>query len=345
MRTRAAQLAQRASAAPHNLQPALRLALPVASPYDMVAPPDAAGDRPPAAARTGGAGDRGGEWRDPRRRAVHPERFTAAGLGHAIDATHRYDQHGLTWAGVPGAALNTAPRGVRSPHKRSALMMAHALAKASARDGFATHRSFAAEPCERVGDAGGEHLMHHLVRLEQSYQARLPAPHAADESLSFGLNLGLAAAKMRIANLFSPEWRKTHLKPDVAKSVARALVGPNPQGQCWRGWRRSGFGETQVSGPRPMVRDVEAIVDVCRRMWGGRTVVCEALPTTILRPPGGAALAAHIDSGSLLEMYVGCGSLLAAGRASALDWSGAHGASGERCGGAAPDPQSRNPRE
>ena len=46
---------------------------------------------------------------------------------------------------------------------------------------------------------------------------------------------------------------------------------------------------------------------------------------TILRPPGGTALDGHIDSGSMLEMYVACRGLLTAGRASALDWAVEYG--------------------
>lgn len=188
-------------------------------------------------------------------------------------------------------------------------------------DVFATHRNFGAIAYAAVKD---DHLMHHLVRLEQNYRSRLPPSLAADASVSFGLDFGLAAAKERIANLFDPQWRKANLSPDHAKHVFRALSGPNPQGQCWIGWRRSGFGETQVSGPQPAVRDIQAIVAAFQRMWG-REVVCEAVPMTILRPPGGSALDGHIDSGSMLEMYVACEKLLAAGRASALDWAVEYG--------------------
>ena len=109
---------------------------------------------------------------------------------------------------------------------------------------FREHHSFDACYCD-VSDA--DHLLHHLVRLEQAYRSRLPTQLAHDVSLSFGLQLGGAAARERIANLFDATWRRQRLPPDVAKAVFRALAGPNPQGCCWKGWRKSGFGETQAS--------------------------------------------------------------------------------------------------
>lgn len=187
--------------------------------------------------------------------------------------------------------------------------------------GFSEHRSFDACFCDAEDK---DLLMHHLVRLEQAYLSRLPPALAADRNLSFGLDLGRAAAMERIANLFDAKWRKMRLDPDTAKAVFRAIAGPNPQGMCWKGWRLSGFGETQVSGPRPTIVHAEKIIDAYSRMWG-RPVVVEALPHTILRPPGGTMLAAHIDSASLLEAYVACRGLLAAGRGTSLDWASEHG--------------------
>ena len=64
-----------------------------------------------------------------------------------------------------------------------------------------------------------------------------------------------------------------------------------------------------MSGPQPAVRDIEAIERAFRGMWDC-AVVCEAVPLTIFRPPGGSALEGHIDSGSMLEMYVACRGLL-----------------------------------
>ena len=186
---------------------------------------------------------------------------------------------------------------------------------------FTMHLSFDAVQCASARD---DHLMDHLVRLEQSYQSRLPPSLASNDSHSFALNRGLAAAKERISNLFDAKWRKKNLSAEHDKAVFRALSGPNPRGMCWKGWRRSGFGETQVSGPRPAIREIDAIVSAFRTMWG-RDVVCEAVPMTILRPPDGAALDGHIDSGSMLEMYVACRGLLIAGRASALDWAVEYG--------------------
>ena len=50
------------------------------------------------------------------------------------------------------------------------------------------------------------------------------------------------------------------------------------------------------------MKHVGAIVAAYRSVWGCE-VVCEGLPTTILRPPKSSPLAAHIDSASLLELY------------------------------------------
>ena len=187
--------------------------------------------------------------------------------------------------------------------------------------GFAQHRSFAAAFCD-AHDADA--LMHNLVRLEQAYLSRLPAALAADAKLTFNLAGGRGAALERLANLFDAPWRRRSLPPETAKAVSRALAGPNPQGQCWKGWRLSGFGETQVCGPRAAIAHGPAIIDTFRAMWGTE-VVCEAVPHTILRPPGGSALAAHIDSASLLEVYVACKRLLAAGTVSPTDWAREHG--------------------
>ena len=188
-------------------------------------------------------------------------------------------------------------------------------------EGFAKHRSFDSCYCDA---ADADVLMHHLARLEQAYLSRLPPALRADSSLSFGLAQGRGVALERIANLFDSKWRKQCLPPDSAKAIFRALAGPNPQGMCWKGWRLSGFGETQVSGARPTIVHAEKIVAAFQRMWACPVVV-EALPLTILKPPGGSMLAAHIDSGSMLEAYVACRELLAAGRASPLDWAREHG--------------------
>lgn len=187
--------------------------------------------------------------------------------------------------------------------------------------GFAEHRSFAACFC----DEGDSHaLMHHLTRLEQAYRSRLPAELAAETSLLFALSSGRDAALQRLANLFDAQWRKRHLPPETAKAVSKALAGPNPQGQCWKGWRLSGFGDTQVCAPAAAIAHGAAIIRAFGKMWG-TAVVCEGVPHTILKPPGGSELAGHIDSGSLLEMYLACQHLLAAGLSSPVDWARKHG--------------------
>ena len=68
---------------------------------------------------------------------------------------------------------------------------------------------------------------------------------------------GRAGAQARLAMLFDATSRKELLGPDRAKAVFKALAGPNPQGQCWKGWRQSGFGETQLSGPKAAVQHPE----------------------------------------------------------------------------------------
>jgi len=189
--------------------------------------------------------------------------------------------------------------------------------------GFEQHRSWAACFLSDVSDPS-DTLMHHLARLQQAYLSRLPPALATDAALSFALDGGRDAALNRLAHLFDARWRRQHLAPETAKAVSRALAGPNPQGQCWKGWRLSGFGETQVCGPKAAIAHAASIIAAFRKMW--RTpVVCEAVPHTILRPPGGSLLAAHIDSGSLLDMYTACQRLLDAGAASPIDWAREHG--------------------
>mgnify|MGYP003776568287 CR=1 FL=1 len=107
------------------------------------------------------------------------------------------------------------------------------------------------------GDGGDEHLLHHLARLEQAYRSRLPASLAQCEEVGFNLARGRAGAQARLAMLFNATSRKERLGPDRAKAVFKALAGPNPQGQCWKGWRQSGFGETQLSGPKAAVQRPE----------------------------------------------------------------------------------------
>ena len=156
------------------------------------------------------------------------------------------------------------------------------------------------DACPLAVEGGDEHLMHHLARLEQSYRSRLPSSLAEAEHIGFNLARGRTGAQARLAMLFDAAARKEQLGEAGAKAVFRALAGPNPQGQCWKGWRQSGFGETQVSGPRAAVRHSEAIVAAYAKLWGC-DVVCEGVPTTILRPPKGSALAAHVDSGAPRE--------------------------------------------
>ena len=107
------------------------------------------------------------------------------------------------------------------------------------------------------GDDGEEHLLHHLTRLEQAYRIRLPASLAQSEEVGFNLARGRAGTQARLAMLFDATSRKERLGPDRAKAVFKALAGPNPQGQCWKGWRQSGFGETQLSGPKAAVQHPE----------------------------------------------------------------------------------------
>ena len=107
------------------------------------------------------------------------------------------------------------------------------------------------------GDGGDEHLLHRLARLEQAYRSRLPASLAQCEEVGFNLARGRAGAQARLAMLFDATSRKERLGPDRAKAVFKALAGPNPQGQCWKGWRQSGFGETQLSGPKAAVQRPE----------------------------------------------------------------------------------------
>ena len=112
------------------------------------------------------------------------------------------------------------------------------------------------DACQLAGDDGDdsdEHLLHHLTRLEQAYRSRLPASLAQSEEVGFNLARGRAGAQARLAMLFDATSRKERLGPDRAKAVFKALAGPNPQGQCWKGWRQSGFGETQLSGPKAAV--------------------------------------------------------------------------------------------
>ena len=185
------------------------------------------------------------------------------------------------------------------------------------------HACFAARACA-TDDDGEAHLLHHLERLEQAYRSRLPSALADDALLGFNLANGRAGAQERIAQLFDAKWRSANLRPDVAKAVFKALAGPNPQGQCWKGWRQSGFGETQVSGPRAAIVHADAIARTYAEIWGC-PAVCEGVPTTILRPPKSGALAAHIDSGSLLEMYVATRGMVTSGRGGARDWAARHG--------------------
>ena len=152
--------------------------------------------------------------------------------------------------------------------------------------------------CPLDNDGGDEHLLHHLTRLEQAYRSRLPPSLAEAEHVGFNLAHGRPGAQARLAMLFDAPARKERLGEESAKAVFKALAGPNPQGQCWKGWRQSGFGETQVSGPRAAVRHAEAIVAAYSGLWGC-DAVCEGVPTTILRPPKSSALAAHVDSGAL----------------------------------------------
>ena len=160
------------------------------------------------------------------------------------------------------------------------------------------HGCFAA--CPLAVEDGDEHLLHHLARLEQAYRSRLPPSLAEAEHVGFDLARGRVAAQARLTMLFDPAARKERLGEADAKAVFKALAGPNPQGQCWKGWRQSGFGETQVSGPKAAVRHAEAITAAYVQLWGC-SAVCEGLPTTIFRPPKGSALGAHVDSGTSHE--------------------------------------------
>ena len=80
----------------------------------------------------------------------------------------------------------------------------------------------------------------------------------------------------------------------------------------------------QVSGPRAAVKHAGAIAAAYASLWGCEAV-CEGLPTTILRPPKSSPLSAHIDSGSLLELYVGCRQMLRARTPTAQAWAARHG--------------------
>ena len=121
---------------------------------------------------------------------------------------------------------------------------------------FREHASFGA--CRVGGASAGDTLLHHFARLEQAYRSRLPAGLLADPAVGgFDLQGGSReAALTRLGQLFDPGWRKRALGPEKAKVVSQALAGRNPQGQCWIGWRKSGFGDTQVTGPRPAVVQV-----------------------------------------------------------------------------------------
>ena len=67
-----------------------------------------------------------------------------------------------------------------------------------------------------------------------------------------------------------------------------------------------------------------AIAAAYASLWGCEAV-CEGLPTTILRPPKSSPLGAHIDSASLLELYVACRSMVLAGTPTAQAWAAQHG--------------------
>ena len=93
------------------------------------------------------------------------------------------------------------------------------------------------DACPLAVDEGDEHLLHHLTRLEQAYRSRLPASLADSDGVSFNLTRGRGGAQPRLAMLFDAAARKERLGPEDAKAVFKALAGPNPQGQCWKGWR------------------------------------------------------------------------------------------------------------
>ena len=95
------------------------------------------------------------------------------------------------------------------------------------------------DACPLAVDEGDEHLLHHLTRLEQAYRSRLPASLADSDGVSFNLTRGRGGAQSRLAMLFDAPVRKERLGPEGAKAVFKALAGPNPQGQCWKGWRQS----------------------------------------------------------------------------------------------------------
>ena len=95
------------------------------------------------------------------------------------------------------------------------------------------------DACPLAVDEGDEHLLHHLTRLEQAYRSRLPASLADSDGVSFNLARGRGGAQPRLAMLFDAPARKEQLGPEDAKAVFKALAGPNPQGQCWKGWRQS----------------------------------------------------------------------------------------------------------
>lgn len=79
-----------------------------------------------------------------------------------------------------------------------------------------------------------------------------------------------------------------------------------------------------MSGPTAAVKHAGAIAAAYANLWGCEAV-CEGLPTTILRPPKSSPLAAHIDSASLLELYVGCKYMLCARTPTAQAWAARHG--------------------
>ncbi len=79
-----------------------------------------------------------------------------------------------------------------------------------------------------------------------------------------------------------------------------------------------------MSGPTAAVKHAGAIAAAYANLWGCEAV-CEGLPTTILRPPKRSPLAAHIDSASLLELYVGCKYMLCARAPTAQAWAARHG--------------------
>jgi len=131
-----------------------------------------------------------------------------------------------------------------------------------------------------------------------------------------------------VQHFLDPQWRKKHLTKRQSMQIRAGFDGGgSARFNPWKGLRLSGFGITShLRGLKFCIEAMPTLRTATARIFGTseRNAIPSLPPSLILKPPSlsrGSGLNAHVDRGSLEDMYRACTVMLHGGHVGFGQWT------------------------